>query len=173
MAPARKEGGANCCHQAAPDKGRARPATNPPTCDRGRGARPSGGGAGGPAGLGEVHAGIVWEPVAANKIDIAQLLLRRLSSKALVAARCCIIIIVIIIIFHRLHHHHHQMSSSSSSSSCHYCHHHHHHHHHRCLAIRSEEDANKSYEDFVKETYGTIEAKSAEVVDKLEIKAKK
>merc|ERR1719221_1455380 len=34
--------------------------------------------------------------------------------------------------------------------------------------IRSEEDAQKSYEDFVKETNGSIEAKSKEIVDKSE-----
>merc|ERR1712012_59936 len=38
--------------------------------------------------------------------------------------------------------------------------------------IRSEEDAQKAYEDFVKETNGSIEAKSKEIVDKKEIKAK-
>merc|ERR1719229_2167345 len=38
--------------------------------------------------------------------------------------------------------------------------------------IRSEEDAQKAYEDFVKETNGSIEAKSKEIVDKPEIKAK-
>jgi len=38
--------------------------------------------------------------------------------------------------------------------------------------IRSEEDAQKAYEDFVKETNGSIEAKSKEIVDKSEIKAK-
>jgi len=39
-------------------------------------------------------------------------------------------------------------------------------------AIRSEEDAQKAYEDFVKETNASIEAKSKEIVDKSEIKAK-
>merc|ERR1712048_1386643 len=39
-------------------------------------------------------------------------------------------------------------------------------------AIRAEEDAQKAYEDFVKETNGSIEAKSKEIVDKSEIKAK-
>merc|ERR1719264_1345987 len=38
--------------------------------------------------------------------------------------------------------------------------------------IRSEEDAQKAYEDFVKETNASIEAKSKEIVDKQEIKAK-
>merc|ERR1719373_1305124 len=38
--------------------------------------------------------------------------------------------------------------------------------------IRSEEDAQKAYEDFVKETNGSIEAKNKEIVDKSEIKAK-
>merc|ERR1712151_942448 len=38
--------------------------------------------------------------------------------------------------------------------------------------IRSEEDAQKAYEDFVKETNGSIEAKGKEIVDKSEIKAK-
>merc|ERR1719461_119641 len=38
--------------------------------------------------------------------------------------------------------------------------------------IRSEEDAQKAYEDFVKETNGSIEAKSKEIVDKSEIKAR-
>merc|ERR1711953_239430 len=38
--------------------------------------------------------------------------------------------------------------------------------------IRSEEDAQKAYEDFVKETNASIEAKSKEIVDKSEIKAK-
>eukprot|EP00421_Protoceratium_reticulatum_P019574 CAMPEP_0168384854 /NCGR_PEP_ID=MMETSP0228-20121227/14625_1 /TAXON_ID=133427 /ORGANISM="Protoceratium reticulatum, Strain CCCM 535 (=CCMP 1889)" /LENGTH=678 /DNA_ID=CAMNT_0008398033 /DNA_START=35 /DNA_END=2068 /DNA_ORIENTATION=+ len=38
--------------------------------------------------------------------------------------------------------------------------------------IRSEEDAQKAYEDFVKETNGSIEAKSKEIVDKSEVKAK-
>merc|ERR1719492_745296 len=38
--------------------------------------------------------------------------------------------------------------------------------------IRSEEDAQKAYEDFVKETNGSIETKSKEIVDKSEIKAK-
>merc|ERR1719468_542727 len=39
-------------------------------------------------------------------------------------------------------------------------------------AIRSEEDAQKAYEDFVKETNASIEAKSKEIVDKTELKAK-
>eukprot|EP00413_Alexandrium_margalefii_P049387 CAMPEP_0204609382 /NCGR_PEP_ID=MMETSP0661-20131031/60882_1 /ASSEMBLY_ACC=CAM_ASM_000606 /TAXON_ID=109239 /ORGANISM="Alexandrium margalefi, Strain AMGDE01CS-322" /LENGTH=667 /DNA_ID=CAMNT_0051621043 /DNA_START=106 /DNA_END=2109 /DNA_ORIENTATION=- len=39
-------------------------------------------------------------------------------------------------------------------------------------AIRSEEDAQKAYEDFVKETNGSIEAKSREIVNKSEEKAK-
>merc|ERR1712242_482400 len=39
-------------------------------------------------------------------------------------------------------------------------------------AIRSEEDAQKAYEDFVKETHGSIEAKSKEIVNKTELKAK-
>merc|ERR1712008_377985 len=39
-------------------------------------------------------------------------------------------------------------------------------------AIRSEEDAQKAYEDFVKETNASIEAKSKEIVDKSELKAK-
>merc|ERR1712084_213010 len=39
--------------------------------------------------------------------------------------------------------------------------------------IRSEEDAQKAYEDFVKETNASIEAKSAEIVSKSDIKAKK
>merc|ERR1712217_496498 len=38
--------------------------------------------------------------------------------------------------------------------------------------IRSEEDAQKAYEDFVKETNASIETKSKEIVDKSEIKAK-
>merc|ERR1719226_91075 len=38
--------------------------------------------------------------------------------------------------------------------------------------IRSEEDAQKAYEDFVKETNASIEAKSAEIVSKSDIKAK-
>jgi len=38
--------------------------------------------------------------------------------------------------------------------------------------IRSEEDAQKAYEDFVKETNSSIEAKSRDIVDKSEIKAK-
>merc|ERR1719350_2544348 len=38
--------------------------------------------------------------------------------------------------------------------------------------IRSEEDAQKAYDDYVKETNGSIEAKSKEIVDKSEIKAK-
>merc|ERR1712107_681134 len=39
-------------------------------------------------------------------------------------------------------------------------------------AIRSEEDAQKAYEDFVKETNASIEAKSKEIVNKIELKAK-
>jgi len=39
--------------------------------------------------------------------------------------------------------------------------------------IRSEEDAQKAYEDFVKETNASVEAKSKAIVDKSEIKAKK
>jgi DNA repair exonuclease SbcCD ATPase subunit len=39
-------------------------------------------------------------------------------------------------------------------------------------AIRSEEDAQKAYEDFVKETNGSIEAKSQDIVNKEENKAK-
>merc|ERR1719398_227684 len=39
-------------------------------------------------------------------------------------------------------------------------------------AIRSEEDAQKAYEDFVKETNACIEAKSKEIVNKTELKAK-
>merc|ERR1712150_204028 len=39
-------------------------------------------------------------------------------------------------------------------------------------AIRSEEDAQKAYEDFVKETNASIEAKSKEIVNKREEKAK-
>merc|ERR1719215_1399815 len=38
--------------------------------------------------------------------------------------------------------------------------------------IRSEEDAQKSYEDFVKETNASIEAKSKDIVNKSETKAK-
>merc|ERR1719437_82052 len=38
--------------------------------------------------------------------------------------------------------------------------------------IRAEEDAQKAYEDFVKETNASVEAKSKEIVDKSEIKAK-
>merc|ERR1712232_537432 len=38
--------------------------------------------------------------------------------------------------------------------------------------IRSEEDAQKAYEDFVKETNASIEAKSKDMVDKKETKAK-
>merc|ERR1712187_506758 len=38
--------------------------------------------------------------------------------------------------------------------------------------IRSEEDAQKAYEDFVKETNSSIEAKSKEIVSKSELKAK-
>merc|ERR1712151_1228035 len=39
-------------------------------------------------------------------------------------------------------------------------------------AIRSEEDSQKAYEDFVKDTNASIEAKSKEIVSKSEIKAK-
>merc|ERR1740129_1985816 len=39
-------------------------------------------------------------------------------------------------------------------------------------AIRSEEDAQKAYEDFVKEPNASIEAKSKEIVNKSELKAK-
>jgi len=39
-------------------------------------------------------------------------------------------------------------------------------------AIRSEEDAQKAYEDFVKETNNSIEAKSRDIVNKSELKAK-
>merc|ERR1712151_659752 len=39
-------------------------------------------------------------------------------------------------------------------------------------AIRSEEDAQKAYEDFVKETNASIEAKSKEIVNKSGLKAK-
>merc|ERR1712008_591963 len=39
-------------------------------------------------------------------------------------------------------------------------------------AIRLEEDAQKAYEDFVKETNASIEAKSKEIVNKSELKAK-
>merc|ERR1719203_1080024 len=39
-------------------------------------------------------------------------------------------------------------------------------------AIRSEEDAQKAYEDFVKETNASIEAKSRDIVSKSELKAK-
>merc|ERR1711897_50025 len=39
-------------------------------------------------------------------------------------------------------------------------------------AIRAEEDAQKAYEDFVKETNASIEAKSKEMVNKSEEKAK-
>merc|ERR1740123_2381613 len=38
-------------------------------------------------------------------------------------------------------------------------------------AIRSEEDAQKAYEDFVKETNNSIEAKSRDIVNKSEEKA--
>merc|ERR1719453_1969173 len=38
--------------------------------------------------------------------------------------------------------------------------------------IRSEEDAQKAYEDFVKETNASIEAKSKDIVNKSELKAK-
>merc|ERR1719504_596804 len=39
-------------------------------------------------------------------------------------------------------------------------------------AIRAEEDAQKAYEDFVKETNASIEAKSKDIVNKSEEKAK-
>merc|ERR1719190_135989 len=39
-------------------------------------------------------------------------------------------------------------------------------------AIRSEEDAQKAYEDFVKETNASIEAKSKDIVNKSEQRAK-
>merc|ERR1712032_545102 len=39
--------------------------------------------------------------------------------------------------------------------------------------IRSEEDAQKAYEDFVKDTNFSVEAKSKEIVNKSEVKAKK
>merc|ERR1712113_888989 len=39
-------------------------------------------------------------------------------------------------------------------------------------AIRSEEDAQKAYEDFVKETNNSIEAKSKDIINKSETKAK-
>merc|ERR1719421_1346806 len=39
-------------------------------------------------------------------------------------------------------------------------------------AIRSEEDAQKAYEEFVKETNASIEAKSKDIVNKSESKAK-
>merc|ERR1739846_108139 len=39
-------------------------------------------------------------------------------------------------------------------------------------AIRSEEDSQKAYEDFVKETNNSIEAKSRDIVNKSEEKAK-
>jgi len=39
-------------------------------------------------------------------------------------------------------------------------------------AIRSEEDAQKAYEDFVKETNASIEAKSKDIVEKTEVRAK-
>merc|ERR1712226_319394 len=39
-------------------------------------------------------------------------------------------------------------------------------------AIRSEEDAQKAYEDFVKETNNSIEAKSRDIINKSETKAK-
>merc|ERR1719277_2439250 len=39
-------------------------------------------------------------------------------------------------------------------------------------AIRSEEDAQKAYEDFVKETNASIEAKSKDIVNKSDTKAK-
>merc|ERR1719409_2452990 len=38
--------------------------------------------------------------------------------------------------------------------------------------IRAEEDAQKGYEDFVKDTNFSIESKTAEIVDKSEVKAK-
>merc|ERR1719382_1451062 len=38
--------------------------------------------------------------------------------------------------------------------------------------IRSEEDAQKAYEDFVKETNASIEAKSKVIINKSELKAK-
>merc|ERR1712226_1326236 len=38
--------------------------------------------------------------------------------------------------------------------------------------IRSEEDAQKAYEDFVKETNNSIEAKSKDIINKSETKAK-
>merc|ERR1712050_766281 len=39
-------------------------------------------------------------------------------------------------------------------------------------AIRSEEDAQKAYEDFVKETNASIEAKSKDIVEKSQMRAK-
>merc|ERR1719274_515349 len=39
-------------------------------------------------------------------------------------------------------------------------------------AIKSEEDAQKAYEDFVKDTNASIEEKSKEIVNKSELKAK-
>merc|ERR1719453_1247246 len=39
-------------------------------------------------------------------------------------------------------------------------------------AIRSEEDAQKAYEDFVKETNASIEAKSKDIVEKSEVRSK-
>merc|ERR1719453_55627 len=39
-------------------------------------------------------------------------------------------------------------------------------------AIRSEEDAQKAYEDFVKETNASVEEKSKDIVNKSELKAK-
>merc|ERR1719181_2310570 len=39
-------------------------------------------------------------------------------------------------------------------------------------AVRSEEDAQKAYEDFVKETNASVEAKSKDIVNKSESKAK-
>merc|ERR1719215_1237798 len=39
-------------------------------------------------------------------------------------------------------------------------------------AIRAEEDSQKAYEDFVKETNASIEAKNADIVNKSEVKAK-
>merc|ERR1719321_2449453 len=39
-------------------------------------------------------------------------------------------------------------------------------------AIRAEEEAQKAYEDFVKDTNGSIEEKSKEIVNKSELKAK-
>merc|ERR1719454_909811 len=39
-------------------------------------------------------------------------------------------------------------------------------------AIRAEEDAQKAYEDFVKDTNGSVEEKNKDIVHKSEIKAK-